>query len=304
MACSRFYYLCRCVLRLKKNFVLLHLIVFIWGWTAILGKLISIKAVDLVWYRLLIAVPAILAYMLVMKVPLHTDLKSVPKFFGVGLIIALHWYFFYESIKVGDNVSVTLAFFASGTLFVSFLEPLFFRRKILPLEILFGLIVMAGILIIFRFELRPEYKLAAIYSLLAAFLSALFTVLNGILVRTHDSRVITFYEFISGLAGISIFLFAAGRFDAGFFSLSGSDLGYLLLLGLVCTALAFVISIEIMKEISPFSVVLAVNLEPIYGIILGFLIFGEQMTWGFYIGSLVVIATLFANAWLKKKLAR
>lgn len=287
------------VLSKYKNFLLLHLIVFIWGWTAILGKLITISSTSLVWYRILIAVAAILLYLKLVKVPLKVTWNALLKFFGVGLLIALHWVFFYEAIKV-SNISVTLSCFASGTLFASLLEPLFFRRRIIPMEMIFGLIVIAGIYMIFSFE--SEYVLGIVYSLAAAFLSSLFTVLNGLLIRDHDSRIISFYELLGGFAGMSVFFLVSGGFTAEFFTVSQNDWIYLVILALVCTAFTFVISLDVMREISPFTVVLTVNLEPIYGIILAFFIFGaeEQMTGGFYLGSLLVLGTVFANGLLKR----
>lgn len=289
--------------KLNRNYLLLHFIVFLWGWTAVLGKLITVSAVDLVWYRTLIAVAAIFVYLKIVKVPLKLSAISLMKLFGVGAIIALHWFFFYEAIKV-SNVSVTLACFASGTLFASLLEPLFFRRKIVPAEIIFGLLIIAGIYLIFHFE--SQYVLGIVYSLSAAFLASLFTVFNGILIRDHDSKIISFYELLGGCLVTSVFLGASGSFNAEFFNISLSDTGYLLLLATVCTAFAFIISVEIMKEINPFTIVLTVNLEPIYGIVLAYFIFDDEkaMTTGFYLGSLIVLGTILTNAALKKRLSR
>ena len=289
--------------KLSRSFLLLHLIVFLWGWTAILGKLITVPATDLVWYRTLMAVIVIFIYLKIVKVPLKVSWSSLMKFFGVGAIIALHWYFFYEAINV-SNVSVTLSCFASGTLFASLLEPLFFKRRIIPAEIIFGLLVIAGIYVIFRFE--SQYVLGMIYSLAAAFLSSLFTVLNGILIRDHDSRIISFYELLGGCVAVSLFLAATGSFDQQFFNISMSDLGWLFILATVCTAFTFIVSVEIMKEINPFTIVLTVNLEPIYGIILAYFLFSDEkgMTLGFYIGSIIVLGTIFLNAALKKRLQR
>ena len=291
------------VFKLNRNFLLLHLIVFLWGWTAILGKLITVPATDLVWYRTLMAVAVIFVYLKIVKVPLNVSWKSLLKFFGVGGIIALHWYFFYEAINV-SNVSVTLSCFASGTLFASLLEPLFFKRRIVPVEIIFGLLVIGGIYVIFSFE--SKYVLGMVYSLISAFLSSLFTVLNGILIRKHDSRIISFYELMGGFVAVSLFLAASASFNAEFFDISAENLGWLLLLATVCTAFTFIISVEIMKEINPFTIVLTVNLEPIYGIILAYFLFSDEksMTTGFYIGSVIVLGTIFLNAALKKYFQR
>lgn len=286
-----------------RNFLLLHLIVFIWGWTAILGKLITLSSTGIVWYRIIIGVAGIYAYVKLLKLPLKLPPRAVVKFFGVGIIIAVHWVFFYESIKV-STASVTLTCLASGTLFASILEPLFFRRKIIPLEIILGLIVISGIYMIFQFE--SKYVLGIIYGIAAAFLSSLFTVINGILVRDNDSRVMSFYELLGGLVILTIYMTLTGELGPGMFILSGWNWFLLIILGLVCTAFAFAVSVEVMREINPFTVVLTVNLEPVYGIILAVLILGkeEQMTTGFYIGSAVVLATVIANGILKKKFSR
>lgn len=286
-----------------RNFFLLHFIVFLWGWTAILGKLITISSTGIVWYRIIIGVTAIYAYIRLLKLPMKIPSGTVLKFFGVGIIIAMHWVFFYESIKV-STASVPLTCLASGTLFASILEPLFFRRKIIPLEIILGIVVISGIYMIFQFE--SKYVLGIIYGIVAAFLCSLFTVINGILVRDNDSRVMTFYELFGGLAGMTIYMCFTGEMGPDLFILSGWNWFFLMLLGLICTAFTFAAGVEVMREINPFTVVLTLNLEPVYGIILAVLLFGkeEQMTTGFYIGSLVVLATVFANGILKKKFSR
>jgi drug/metabolite transporter (DMT)-like permease len=282
----------------QKNFLLLHLIVFIWGFTAILGRLISISAIDLVWYRMLIASCGILIFMLVSKAPLKTSFSSLIKFFGVGIIVALHWIFFYEAVKI--SVSVALACFASGPLFASLIEPVFFKRKIVWYEPLFGVLVIIGICLIYL--QNADFSLAVIYSLIAAFLSSLFAVLNGMLIKTHNSRTITFYEMLGGFIVMTFVFLFIGRFGSGFFTLSTPDIIWLLILGLLCTAFTFVVSVEIMKVITPYTVVLTVNLEPIYGIIMAYFLFAEKMDPGFYGGAFIILATIFANGILKKYL--
>lgn len=279
-----------------KNFLLLHLIVFIWGFTAILGKLISISALNLVWYRLFIASAALFIFLFFKRYPLKTTGSGLLKFFGVSIIVALHWIFFYEAVKI--NVSVALACFASGPLFASILEPIFFKRKIIWYEIIFGALVIVGIAIIYLED--ASFSIAVIYSLLGAFTSALFAVLNGILVKEHDSKIITFYEMLGGFIAMTIFFLLTGHFSFEFFSVSGEDIFYLLLLGIVCTAFTFVASVEIMKVISPYTVVLTVNLEPIYGIIMAYFLFHEKMTSGFYLGAFIILGTIFANGILKR----
>jgi drug/metabolite transporter (DMT)-like permease len=284
----------------QKNFLLLHLIVLIWGFTAILGGLISISAIDLVWYRMLIASVGILIFILISKAPLNTSFFSLLKFFGVGILVALHWIFFYEAVKI--SVSVALACFASGPLFASLIEPLFFKRKIIWYEPVFGALVIVGISIIYLDN--AEFSLAVIYSLVGAFLSSLFAVLNGMLIKTHEAKTITFYEMIGGFITMSFAFLFTNRFSEGFFHLSTPDIIYLLILGIICTAFTFVVSVEIMKVITPYTVVLTVNLEPIYGIIMAYFIFHEKMNPGFYAGAGIILVTIFANGILKRYIGK
>src|SRR5688572_14100829 len=234
----------------NQNFLLLHLIVFIWGFTAILGKLISISATALVWWRIVIALLGILVYIKIRKTDLKTDGKTLLKFFGVGVIIALHWVLFYQAIKV-SNVSVTLACFSSGALFASFLEPLFYKRKIVGYEIFSGVIVILALLLIFKIE--QKYLWGILLSLGAAFTSALFAVINGKLVEKHNPIVITFYEMLGGLIVLSVFIAFFFRDEFAIISVHSSDFFYLLILGLVCTAFTFIVSVSIMRSISPYT---------------------------------------------------
>ena len=284
-----------------KNHFLLHFIIFIWGFTAILGRCITLAAVPLVWYRLIIAIFGVLLYLLITKSLLKITFNGLLKLFGVGLLIALHWIFFYHAIKV-SNVSVTLACFSSGTLFVSFLEPLFFKRKIIAYEILFGLLVFLGLYFIFRFE--TKYLLGIFLSLVSAFFSSLFTVFNGQLIKTYNAKLITFYELLGGFILISIYLLFSSSNNSNLFAVSIPDFIYLLILGLVCTTFTFMGSVELMKNISPYTMVLSVNLEPVYGIILAYYIFAEdeKMTFGFYMGTILILGTIVIDAILKNKL--
>ncbi len=294
----------------SRNFLLLHFIVFIWGWTAILGKLISISAFDLVWYRTLIAALSIFIFLRLKATSVRTSGKGLLQFFGVGAIVALHWMFFYEAVKI--NVSLGLVCFSSGTFFVSFIEPLFYKRKIIWYEVVFGLIVFGIIYLISytQFEVKPGIhyffdsilrpnEAVVIFSLFGAFTSALFAVLNGKLVRTHEATTITLYEMIGGFLFMNVYFLLTQHFSVSFFQVSAMDWLWLIILSVACTAFTFVISVNIMKEISPYTVVLSVNLEPVYGIILAWFIFNEKMHLSFYLETIVILALVFANAMLK-----
>ena len=281
-----------------KSYLHLHVIVFIWGFTAILGKLISLEALDLVWYRMLFASVIMTFVVLFNKEKMKVPFNILVGFIVSGIIIAAHWLTFYQAIKV-SNVSITLACLSTGAFFASILEPIFYKRKVIWYELLFGVIVVVGLGIIFNVE--TKYKTGIYLAVTSAFLSALFSVINGKYAKEYNPNIISLYELSSGVFFISIYLFFAGSFTPAFFALSINDLIWLFLLSSICTAYAFSASVKVMKFLSPFTVMLTINLEPIYGIILALLIFkdGEEMTPLFYVGALIILATVIANGIVK-----
>ncbi|XMO86936.1 DMT family transporter [Algibacter sp. AS12] len=289
-----------------KNFLHLHLLVFIAGFTAILGEIITITAIPLVWFRMVMATVLIFIYVLLVKVKLKITLKSFLSLFVAGVIIALHWITFFGAIDA-SNISITLAMFSTGAFFASLIEPIIYKRSIIWYEILFGVIVILGVFIITQSEIK--YLTGIVLGILSAFLSSLFAVLNGHFLKKHSATVISFYEFISGVAFISIYISLFGEgFTKDFFILSLSDFWSLFILASVCTAYAFIASVYIMKSISPYTVVLTYNLEPVYGIAMAFILFPEteKMSTSFYYGALVIISVVLLNGILKnsKKLKR
>ncbi|MCB4809236.1 DMT family transporter [Tamlana sp. 62-3] len=287
-----------------KSYLHLHLLVFIAGFTAILGELISITAVPLVWFRMVFASVLMLFYIKVAKISLKIELKSVLKLALAGVIIALHWITFFGAIDEA-NISIALAMFSTGAFFASFIEPIIYKRGIIWYEILFGLIVVFGIVIITQSELK--YLKGIILGILSAFLSSLFAVLNGSFLKKHSATVISFYEFLSGILFISAYIFISKEgFSFQFFSLSKPDFLYLFILASVCTTYAFIASVYIMKDISPYTVVLTYNLEPIYGIILAVVLFPEKeiMTSNFYLGASVILSVILLNAVIKYRRKR
>lgn len=283
-----------------KNYLLLHFIVFIWGFTAILGALISIDAEPLVFFRMGLAVIFIALYFIFRKKSFKVDKKGGLKFFLTGMIIAIHWIFFFKAIKV-SNVSVALVTMSTGAFFTSLIEPLFFKRKIKSLEIFMGLLVVVGLYIIFNFE--SQYKLGIIYALISSFLGALFAVLNGLYVKKYDENRISFYQLLSGAIFVLGYLILTDDFSSKLFNLPLMDWVYLLLLSSICTAYAFIVSVKVMKFISPYTVMLTINLEPIYAIVLALLIFGdkEKMKPEFYIGALIVLGVVILNGIIKNR---
>lgn len=282
------------------HYLHLHLIVFIWGFTAVLGALISLDAIPLVWYRMGLATVFLLFVVLIANRPLKFKPKALLGFFVAGVIIAVHWLTFFGAIKV-SNVSVTLAVMSTGAFFTAFLEPLFFKRRIIGYEVALGLVVIGGLYLIFQAE--GHYWTGMLLALCSAFLGALFSVINGLMVTRHPAMSISFYELLSGVLVISVYLGVTGGFDAEFFALPPSDWWYLIVLALVCTTYAFVASIHVMKWLSPYTVMLTINLEPVYGILLALVILGdsEYMKPQFYYGALLILLTVLANGVLKMR---
>lgn len=283
-----------------KSYLHLHLIVFIWGFTAILGALISLDALPLVWFRMLFAVGFIAVFVYFKKLSLRVSKKSLLQFIFAGLIIALHWFTFFKAIKV-SNVSVTLACLSTGAFFASLLEPILYGKKVVWYEVFLGILVIVGLYIIFNVE--GNYWEGIILALISAFLSALFAVINSKFVKEHDATVISFYELAGGVFFFSILLLFGNSFNTVFFQLTTQDFVYLLILSSVCTAYAFIASTSVMKFLSPYTVMLTINLEPIYGIILAVLIFKEkeQMSFEFYIGALIILFTVLLNVIIKSR---
>lgn len=281
-----------------KSYFHLHFIVFIWGFTAVLGKLISLDALPLVWYRMLIAVSLIFLYVKVSKIKLMVSRRLMFGFLFSGLVIAMHWFTFFQAIKV-SNISVTLACLSTGALFASILEPIFYGKKIVTYEVLFGLLVVFGLGIIFNVE--GNYIEGILLALTSAFLSAMFSVINGKFAQYNDAAVITFYELLGGVGFFSIYLLFSGSFTEDFFRISTNDLLWLFVLGSVCTAYAFLASVKVMKFLTPYTVMLTINLEPIYGIVLGILVFSdsEKMSTEFYIGASIIVLTVILNGVIK-----
>lgn len=283
-----------------KNYLHLHLIVFVWGFTAVLGKLISLPAFQLVWFRMVIAVTFMLAYALIMKVPFRMPMKALMRLVFAGLIIALHWFTFFHAIKV-SNISVTLACLSTGAFFASLLEPLLYGRKIIIYEVIFGLFVIAGLYIIFHFE--GNYLYGILTALFSAFLSTVFAIINGKFAKEYNATAISFYELLGGIFFFSLYLLYDGQFTPGFFVLSGSDWLWLFLLGTICTAYAQIAAVKVMETITPYTMMLTINLEPIYGIILALIVFSEseKMNTSFYVGAGIILITVIINGVLKNR---
>ncbi|KQS89137.1 DMT family transporter [Chryseobacterium sp. Leaf394] len=278
----------------------LHFIVFLWGFTAILGKLITSSAPVLVFYRMLFAAFFLYLYLRIFK---KESIKISKKLFfqlaGIGFAMALHWYCFFYSIKV-SNVSIALSCLSLSTLFASIMEPIIFKRKIDLTEVIMGTVIVACILLIFKTEF--QYKEGIFYGILCAVFGTIFSVFNGKMFGKTSSGNIIFYEIFSGWFILMIIYLVTGQF----FTLNEinlRDIALIVLLASGFTAFPMLESVKLMKYISPFTLILTVNLEPVYGIILAFFIFGESehMSSVFYVASLVMILAIVVNGFIKAK---
>nr|WP_315186834.1 DMT family transporter [uncultured Flavobacterium sp.] len=281
-----------------KSYLNLHLIVFIWGFTAILGALITITADALVWYRMLFAGVFLALFIAFKKKSFKISPRALLKLVFVGALIALHWIFFFKAIHV-SNVSITLSVFSLGAFFASLLEPIFYGRKVLWYEVFFGLIIIAGLALIMQVEVN--YLNGMLYALTSIILGVLFTLMNGKLIQKHDPSVISFYEFGAGFFFISIYFLFQHKFSTDFFVLTFKNWMLILILASVCTAYAFTASVKVMQKLSPYTVMLTTNLEPVYGIVLAYFIIGgkEKMSIEFYFGALLIVITVILNGVIK-----
>jgi drug/metabolite transporter (DMT)-like permease len=269
----------------------LHLAVFIAGFTAILGRLITIDESSLVWYRLALSVTILFVYLLFIKDSLRTSPGNILSCFGVGSLIGLHWLFFYASIKAG-NASIALVCFSATGSFTALLEPVITKKKFNWREILTGLCVLIGIGLIFQFDSR--YREAIILGLTAAFFSAIFPIYTKQLLSKLSVTVLSFYVLAGGLLFLTFFLpLYSGGF--GFLQLpSGKDWLWLVILALVCTIIAFQFSFQALKKLSAFTINLTFNLEPLYGMLLAFILFKEhkELSTSFFIGTAILLVSV------------
>lgn len=282
----------------------LHFIVLLWGFTGIMGKLINLSALPLVFWRTIITITTIVVMLKAVGISLKVTKSQFLQYIGVGVVIGLHWALFFGAIKV-SNVSVALSTLSTAALFTAIIEPFFYKRKINIYEVVLSLIVIVCLWLIFRAS--PEYWLGILLGIACAFLSALMAVLNGVLQKKPNSkpRIIILYEMIGAFLVVAILMpFFTDSIDEILFQ--KSDFIWLLILGTVLTAYPMIESVRLMKYMSPYTLVLAVNMEPIYSIALAFIIFGEseKMSPIFYIAASVMIIVIVLNEIIKIRLKK
>ncbi len=288
-----------------KNHLLLHLIILVFGFTGILGKLIHLDAVEIVFHRVLIASVSLFVFMLILKRPLRVQSTSL--FIGLcltGLIVGAHWITFFKAVQL-STASFGVLCLSTTTLHVSWLEPLIMKRKFSWMEFGLSLIVVVGIFLVTDDFSGNQLK-ALIYGLVSALLAASFSVLNAKFAQTTAPSTITLYEMTLATVAISVLLLINGDLNLGLWDFRFTDLLWLLFLGIVCTSIAFLLTVELVKKLGAFTVSLSINLEPVYAIILGILILNEnqKLDVKFYLGSVLIIVVIFVNAILKSYLRR
>jgi drug/metabolite transporter (DMT)-like permease len=274
--------------------------VVILGLTGVFGKLISLDAIHLVWYRMGIAFVSLALFLLFKKQLFSISKQNFFGILGVGVLVTLHWLCFFQSIKV-STVSVAVVCLATSSLFSALIEPLFFKRKLLAYEVIMGVIVLAALAFVMGTD--TQYIWGYFYGIMAAFLGTLFTLFNAKYIKKVGAAQITMIEMLAGVIIISCLLLVRQDYAVFTTLISATDFTYLLILGIVCTALVFVWMTEIMRHITPFSLIMGINMEPIYSILLALLIFkdSEFMSPSFYIGGSVIIGVIFLEGYLKNK---
>jgi len=280
----------------KKAYLQLHLAVFLFGFTAILGKLISLEQTALVWNRLWIAVLGLVFIPGVLKGIRQIKRNNLLIFSGIGVLVALHWLTFYGSIKLGNSASVTLACLATASLFTSILEPLITKSKFQWVELILGLLVIIGIY--FLSGVGEAYYWAIIVGLISALLASLFSVFNKKYITGQNSISVSVIELFAGFLFITIaYPLLQMLFPQPQWFPTGYDWIWLLILGLLCTSLAFVLSMEALKELSAFISNLSINLEPVYGIVLAIWLLNEDadLNFDFYLGTTIILFSVILH---------
>jgi drug/metabolite transporter (DMT)-like permease len=292
-----------------RDYLTLHFLVLIWGFTAILGLLISIPSLEVVFFRTLIATVLLVFIFGIRGYSFRVENKELAKIIGTGFIISLHWILFFWAARV-STVSVCLAGMATTSLWTAFIEPIVNKKKIKWYEILLGLVVISGLYIVFSFEF--DYWLGLLMAVTSALLCAIFTVINGRLTKRHSPYTITLYEMMGActFAGVFVLVYSGFFSDQSVQFPLAMDWLWLLILGGVCTVFAFTVSVELMRRLTAFAINLTYNLEPVYGIILAVLVFGERerMTTGFYLGTLIILVSVLLYPlfvyWDKRRMAK
>ena len=280
---------------MKKAFIQLHIAVFLAGFTGILGRLIHLNEGLLVWYRLFISSVTMWILFSLTKKLQRVSVKDILKLAGIGFVAAMHWVTFYGSIKY-SNVSVALVCFSAVGFFTALLEPLILRAKIKWMDVFLGLLVIAGIYIIFHFDV--QYKTGIILGTISAVLIAFVIIIIRQFVQRINPETLLTYQLSGGTVALTAFMpFYMHQFPTDYIIPDWGDLGWLLVLAWLCSVLAFQFSVAALKRLTAFTVNLTFNLEPVYGIALAFVIYKENqfLSKWFFAGFALIAASLIIH---------
>ena len=284
-----------------RSLIHLHFIIFIWGFTSILGALIDLDSSAIVWFRMMVGAGSIALYFLFFSPKSFRIHPGAMKYYLLGgVLISVHWLLFFYAIKI-SSISLTLSILSSASLMTSVLEPLVFKRPLRLYEVFFGLFVILGLYLIFG--VQKENMLGIVTALLCTLLSVLFSLLNGKLIQHYPANSISFYQLLTGGLLFTVVLLFSEQTVAGFYRLTYDDWLWLFLLATVCTAYATIASVQILKHVTPFTMMISLNLEPVYGILFSLLIFGEKelMSGQFYLGVLIILGGVIGNGIYKRQ---
>lgn len=281
----------------RKAYLYMHLSILLWGLTGVFGRGIKLDAELLVWYRMLITAISMLAYILYVRKSLSIPRSDLLRLAGIGIVLAVHWVFFYSAIKA-SNISIALSMLASQGLFTALAEPLVSEKKFRWDEMIFSVTAMLGIWLIFSVE--QSYTRGIVYGLLAAFIGAFFNILNKKEVEKHGPVVVSFYEIVIGLLGLTAYLaFYIHQYHPAKLWPDTLDWIQLVVLAVLCTHVTLILSLAALRHLSVFTLNLSINLEPVYTIALAFLIFHENkhLHTGFFIGAAIIMGSVVLETW-------
>ncbi|MEG2161566.1 MAG: DMT family transporter, partial [Chryseobacterium sp.] len=281
---------------MKKSYLILHIAVLLAGFTGVFGKLISLSEIPLVWYRVLFSAIFLFLSLKIFKIEKLKSSKEAFNIGKIGLLITIHWIFFYASIKY-SNISIGVVCYCLTSFFTAIFEPLLNKTKYKFVQLFLSALTLFGISLIFHFD--ASYQIGIILGIISSAFAALYTIYNERLVQKYDSQVINYYQMLAGTLGLTVLLpFYYYFFPNEQFIPNLKDTFYLILLALICTVGLYVLFAESLKKLSAFTVNLSFNLEPIYAIIIAFIFFdeGREVNTSFYFGLAFVILSVILQS--------
>ncbi|HQR48790.1 MAG TPA: DMT family transporter [Steroidobacteraceae bacterium] len=283
----------------RRALLQIHFCVVLWGFTAILGKLISLPALQLVWWRMLIVVAAIALWPPVWRAVRETDARMLLRFAGAGVVVALHWLTFYGAIKL-SNASVAATCMAMAPIMMAIVEPWIARRAFDPRELLIGVVALPGVALVVG-GTPGGMRTGIVVGAISALLVVVFSSLNKRYVERAGPLVMTWVELAAGTAFLTIVAPLMPGPTAAFVVPDARDFALLLTLAIACTLLPFTVSLHALRHTSAFTAQLAISLEPVYAVILAIVLLGEQreLSLSFYIGVATIVGAVVAHTMLK-----